>query len=66
MMFMFIRIFFRYGLAMMVEMFTAILSGADYASKIPPWRKGRGRAANLGKTSRTTMSNVIIYSYSLF
>jgi LDH2 family malate/lactate/ureidoglycolate dehydrogenase len=33
----------RYGLAMMVELFSAILSGADYAAKIPPWRQGRGR-----------------------
>lgn len=38
-----------FGLAMMVELFAGILSGADYAAKIPPWRQGRGRAANLGQ-----------------
>ncbi len=46
---------------MMVEMFTAILSGADYASKIPPWRKGRGRAANLGKTSTTLPCSMLLF-----
>eukprot|EP01087_Luapelamoeba_hula_P005146 TRINITY_DN1522_c0_g1_i1.p1 TRINITY_DN1522_c0_g1~~TRINITY_DN1522_c0_g1_i1.p1 ORF type:complete len:401 (+),score=82.33 TRINITY_DN1522_c0_g1_i1:36-1205(+) len=38
-----------FGLAMMVEIFCGILAGADYATNIPPWRQGRGRAANLGQ-----------------
>jgi hypothetical protein len=35
-----------YGLALMVELFTGILSGADYGANIPPWRQGRGRYAH--------------------
>ncbi len=35
-----------YGLALMVELFTGILSGADYGANIPPWRQGRGRCVH--------------------
>jgi len=38
-----------YGLSMMVELFCGILAGSDYGPNIPPWRKGRKRAANLGQ-----------------
>lgn len=34
---------------MMVEMFCSTLSGSAYAKDIPPWRKGRKKAANLGQ-----------------
>lgn len=33
----------------MVELFCGMLSGSDYGPNIPPWRKGRKRAANLGQ-----------------
>jgi len=37
------------GLGMMVEIFCAILSGANFAGNVPPWRQGRGKAANVGQ-----------------
>eukprot|EP01098_Paradermamoeba_levis_P014046 TRINITY_DN6593_c0_g1_i1.p1 TRINITY_DN6593_c0_g1~~TRINITY_DN6593_c0_g1_i1.p1 ORF type:complete len:162 (-),score=55.91 TRINITY_DN6593_c0_g1_i1:150-635(-) len=38
-----------YGLAMLVEIFTGILGGANYGVHIPPWRKGQRSDANIGQ-----------------
>jgi LDH2 family malate/lactate/ureidoglycolate dehydrogenase len=38
-----------YGLAALVEIFCGVLAGAAFGLDIPPWRKGRGKAANLGQ-----------------
>ncbi|KAL6049800.1 malate dehydrogenase [Balamuthia mandrillaris] len=38
-----------YGLAMMVELFCGVLAGSEFGVNIPPWRQGRGKAANLGQ-----------------
>lgn len=38
-----------YGLAMMVEVFCAVMSAANMGKQVPPWRTGRGGAANVGQ-----------------
>lgn len=38
-----------YGLAMLVEVFCAVMSNANMGKQVPPWRTGRGGPANVGQ-----------------